>query len=217
MTICVYITANSHSRERNDFMDSFCRYKDLRRLELSLPFSDLYKSMLNIKPMMELKEITFDYFTINKHFFDDITKLAPNLEELELKSLFKLTNDNLKRLSQLKCLTRICLISTEKKNHSVDDIGVIQLLDNCQKLRQIILELEVNITFLSIDKLKELANRIINSERPKNIIRFECFVSSPELQSKRLKGLPKNLIIQTNRIRLLCITWFILDEICNLN
>ena len=144
-----------------------------------------------------LKEITFECETINKYFFDNITKLAPNVEELELKFLFKLTNVNLKTLSNLVYLTRICLVSYEKKGHSVDDIGVIQLLDNCLKLKEVILELELNITSVSIDKLKEFANRIINSERQKEIIRFECFISSPELQSNRLKSLPKNRIINT--------------------
>ena len=123
--------------------------------------------------------------------------MAPNVEELELKSLFKLTNEDLIKISNLKKLSKIKLISTEKKDHSVDDIGVIQLLDNCPKVRQVILNLEVNITFVSIEKLKEFANRIINSKRPKEMMRLQCFVSSPDLQSNRLKSLPKNLIIQT--------------------
>ena len=193
-TISILMSANWYSNKR---IDCLFRYKDLQRLELSITFSDLDISMLNIEPLMELKEITLECNTIDKHFFDNITKLAPNVEELELKSLFKLTNDNMITLSQLKCLTRICLVSTKKNDHSVDDVGVIKVLHNCQKLREVILNLQLNITSASIDKLKEVANRIINSERPKDMIRFECFVSSPELQTNRLKSLPKNLIIKT--------------------
>ena len=191
MTISVIITANWYFEDRTDIWQTLSRYRDLERLEFCVPFNDSYKPMPDIEPLIKLKEIIFECETINKHFFDNITKLAPNAEELELKSLFKLTNENLITLSQLKCLTRICLISTEKKDHSVDDIGVIQLLDNCTKLREIILDLEVNITYVSIEKLIELAK-----QRSDQFIRFQCFVISQELQSYRLKNLPNNLIIQ---------------------
>ena len=196
MTISVFIATKSYFKDRTDVWQTLCRYRDLERLRISV-FNDIEKWTLNIEPLIKLKEISFESETLNEYFFDDLTKLAPNVEELELRSQLKLTNNNLIELSQLKCLTRICLVSTEKKEHSVDDIGFIQLLDNCQKLREVILDLELNLTFASIDKLIEMANRIINSERPKDVIRFECFVSSPELQSNRLKSLPKNLIIQT--------------------
>ena len=148
--------------------------------------------MANIKPVIGLKEITFDCETIFEYFFYNILKLAPNVEELELKSLFKLTNHNLFTLSHLKCLTRICLMSTGKKDHSVNDIGVIQLLDNCSKLREVVLDFELNITSVSIDEFKEFAK-----QRSEQLIRFQCFVSSPELQSNRLKGLQNNLFIET--------------------
>ena len=80
----------------------------------------------------------------------------------------------------------------ERKTTSSNDIGVIQLLDNCLRLKEVLFDFEVNITSETIDKLKELANN-----RPKDIIRFQCLVNSPELQSNRLIGVPKNLIIQT--------------------
>ena len=197
MTISVSISAEDYFNERTDVWQTLCRYRDLKRLEFRVPIGNSDESMTNIEPLIKLKEITFKCQTINQHFFDNITKLAPNVEELELKSQFKLTNDDLITISQLDKLTKIELISKEKKYHSADDIGVNELLDNCQELRQVILDLEVNITSVSIDKLKEFANRIINSERAKEMIRFECFVISPELQSNRLKSLPKNLIIQT--------------------
>ena len=171
MTISVFITTKSYFNQRTDVWQTLCRYKGLQRLEFRVPFEDLDESMRNIEPLIKLREIVFECEIINKHFFDNITKLAPNVKELEFTLLkpFKLTNDTLITLSQLKCLTRICLVSTEKKYHSVDDIGVIQLLDNCQKLREVILDLEVNITSVSIDKLKKVANRAIESERPKNL------------------------------------------------
>ena len=192
MTISVVITTESYFKERTDIWQKLSRYRDLEKLEFCVAFNDSDELMANIEPLIHLKEITFECETINKYFFDNITKLAQNVEEFELKSQSKLTNDNLKTLSQLNTLIKIKLISTEKKDHSVDDIGVIQLLDNCQKLRLIILDFEVNITSFSIDKLKEFAKH-----RSDQLIRFECFVSSPELQWNRLKSLPKNLIIQS--------------------
>ena len=192
MTVYVVIIAKSYFKESSDIWQTLCRYRDLERLQFCVAFNDSDEFMANIEPLIHLKEITFECETINQHFFDNITKLAPNVEELELKSLSKLTNDNLKTLSQLNTLIKIKFISTEKKEHSVDDIGVIQLLDKCSKLKLIILDFEVNITSVSIDKLKEFAKH-----RSNQLIRFQCFVSSPELQSNRLKGLPKNLIIQT--------------------
>ena len=196
MTISVTINTKIYFEDMTEVWQTLCRYKDLERLEFRFIVFNSYKSMPNIEPLIELKEITFECRTINKHFFDNITKLAPNVEELELKSDFELTNDNLITISKLICLTRICLVSYKKKNDSVDDIGVIQFLDKCQKLRLIILDLEVNITSVSIEKLIELAK-----QRSDQLIRFECFVSSPELQSNRLKNLPKNLIIQTQSNR----------------
>ena len=98
-------------------------------------------------------------------------------------------------LCRLEGLTNVSLNSPEKKEHEANDIGVIQLLDNCLKIRELLFDFEVNITSNSLNKLKELANK-----RPKEMIRFKCFVSSPELQSNQLTGIPKNLIIQTKFI-----------------
>ena len=197
MSISVFITVKLYIIEKFDFWVILSRYINLQRLEFNIAFNSFYESKVYIEPMMELKEITLNCHKINDHFFVNITKLAPNVEVLELALEFKFKNEDLIKLSQLKKLNKIRLNSTEKKEYSVDDIGVIQLLDNCQKLRQVILDFEVNITSASIDKLKQMANQIINSERPKDMIRFECFVSSSELQSNRLKSLPKNLIIRT--------------------
>ena len=163
MTISAIITAETYFIERTDVWQTLYRYKDLERLEFRFRYEDFDKSMSNIKPLIKLKEIIFICKTVNKHFFDNITKLAPNVEEFELISLFNLTNDNLITLSKLICLTRIKLVSTEEKEHSVDDIGVVLLLDNCPKLREVVLDLELYITCVLIEKLKEMANQITTS------------------------------------------------------
>ena len=123
MTISVFFTVELSFVERIDYWVILPRYVNLQRLEFSLSFNSFYESMLNIEPLMELKEITFDCVKINENFFDNIIKLAPNVEVLELDSQFKLI-----KLSQLKKLNKIKLNSTGKKDHSVNDIGVIQLL-----------------------------------------------------------------------------------------
>ena len=148
------------------------------------------KFIPNIETLLSLGEITIECLYFDN--FDTIPKLAPNLEEFELISTFELTNSELNELSKLKHLNKINLISKKKTNHSSDDIGVIQLLDICPKLREVLFDFEVNITSETIDKLKKLANN-----RPTEIIKFQCLVNSLELQSNRLTGVPKNLIIQT--------------------
>ena len=85
MTISAVITAKSYFNERTNLWLTLCRYKDLERLDFRIPFKDFDKSMPNIEPLIKLKEITFECFTKSKYFFDNITKLAPNVEELELK------------------------------------------------------------------------------------------------------------------------------------
>ena len=177
------------STKESDFLHIFSRHKDLEQLIFRDPNYVFVEYMSNIEPLMSLEEITIECL-----YFDnlDIAKIAPNLTDFQLISTFKLINNDLNKLSKLKNLTKINLIDQLKTRHSSDDIGVIQLLDSCLKLREVIFDFEVNITSKTIDKLKELANN-----RPKVIIRFQCLVNSSELQSNRLTGVPKNLIIQT--------------------
>ena len=178
---------------RTDIWEIFCRYKDLKELTFCNPYYDFFNSVSNIEPLIHLKEIAIECSLINIPFFDSITTLAPNLEEFELKSRFELHNGKLNQISRLKKLTKIKLFSTERKGHYVDDHGFIRLLDNCSKLKEVIFNFEVNISIKTIDKLKEMANN-----RSKERILFQCLVTSVELQSEHLSGLPKNLFIRTN-------------------
>ena len=178
------------SNEESDIWHIFSRHKDLEQLIFRDPDYSFEKFIPNIETLLSLGKITIECLYFEN--FDTIPKLAPNLEEFKLISTFELTNSELNELSKLKRLTKINLISKKKTNHSSDNIGVIQLLDGCPKLREVLFDFEVNINYETIDKLKKLANN-----RPKEIIKFQCLVNSWELQSIRFTGVPKNLIIQT--------------------
>ena len=140
------IQLDKHSKISVDFMTSrlknnesdiwriFSRHKDLEQLIFRA--SDFNELMPNIEPLMKLEEITIECLYFDD--FDTIAKLAPNIEEFQLISTFDLTNSDLNELSQLKLLTKINLISKEKTEHSSDDIGVIQILESCLRLREVL-------------------------------------------------------------------------------
>ena len=188
--ISVDLTTYLDSYKDIDIWHIFCRNKDLEELIFRYKRYIFDNLKPNIEPLMSLEQITIECLYFDD--FDNIAKLAPNLEEFRLFSRFFLKNRDLIELSKLKYLTKINLMSCQKTDHSSDDIGVIQLLDCCLRLKEVLFDFQVNISSKTIDKLRELANN-----RPKEIIKFRCFVNSSELQSNRLIGVPKNLFIQT--------------------
>ena len=190
-----YRVSNYSWRRRDDIWIIFSLFKNLQHLVFCAPNFDFYKSVPNIELLFNLREIQIECLHINNGFFEHIVRLAPNLKDFELKSLFELTNGKLKMLCKLKHLIRVNLMCPEKRDHETDDKGIIQLLNNCTELRELLFDFEVNITFNSINRFIELAK-----ERLKDIITFQCFVNSPELQSNQLTGIQKNLIIQTKFI-----------------
>ena len=133
----IQLNCYDYLKGRTDIWEIFCRYKDLKELSFCFPNYDFLDSVPNIEPLIHLKEISIECLLINNGFFVNITQLAPNLEEFELKSRFNLSNQKLKMLSQLKQLTKIKLLSTDKKGHEADDGGFIRLLDNCSKLKKV--------------------------------------------------------------------------------
>ena len=184
------------SNEDSEIWQMFSENKDLEQLIFHNSKFDFHNSVPDIEPLINLSQISIDCLRIDNGFFANIAKIAPNLKDFELISQFLLTNCRLKMLYKLKQLTRLNLMSSDKKYHSADDNGIIHFFENCVKLREVLFDFEVNISSHLFDKLKGFAN-----ERPKEIIRFQCFVISPELQSNKLSDIPKNLIIQTKFIQ----------------
>ena len=195
-TVSIDLFFKSYMSDRKDIWQILSRYKSLEEFAFCYPEFDFYESVPNIEPLMSLKEVTIECLQINNGFFGNITKMAPNLEVFELKSRFDLSNRKLKVLSKLSRLRKVNLMSLEKKDHEASDKGVIRLLNSCERIEDIVFDFEIEITIKTIDKLIELAKG-----RPKEKFRFQCFVSSPELQSNQLSDLPNNLIIQTKYLK----------------
>ena len=118
-----HMSCAEYFKERTDIWQTFCQFKDLRELIFRYSKYDFLNSVPNTETLIHLKEITIECLQINTKFFINITKMAPNLEGLELKSRFELTNGKLKQISQLKQLTniRLYIFNTEKKNPEAND------------------------------------------------------------------------------------------------
>ena len=128
--------------------------------------------------MIKLKKLLIQCHSVGHPFFKNISKFAPNLRSLTMQSSFDLSNNSLIFLSNCKLLKRVQFRPTVKSGHFVDDSALIQLIDNCPELRLIHLELTVNISVDSIDRLKTLAN-----SEPNERIRFYCCLWNYEINS----------------------------------
>ena len=158
---------------------SFSDSKCLEEITIySKTFVNLIDSTQEIKPLMELKKISIQCHSVGHPFFKNISKFVPNLRSLTMQSSFDLSNNSLIFLSNCKLLKRVQFRPTVKSGHFVDDSALIQLIDNCPELRLIHLELTVNISVDSIDRLKALAN-----SEPNERIRFYCCLWNYEINS----------------------------------
>lgn len=143
------------SNFEHDFFKLAGSFQNVKELIFTSQLCEIPDTNAKIKPLMNLKVLRIYYKSIGKHFFANVSKLAPNLKVFDFLIECEITEESLICMSWMKDLKVIHLfpnLGEEKPEKFIE-----KLLYYWPKLLEIELKLKSNISLESIDKLKQFA------------------------------------------------------------
>ena len=171
-------------------LDMFNNFQSLAELSLQLPGCRVKATAASVAHFDKLKKLSLNCHRIDDNFLTQVTRLAPNLNSMNLKSCDLPFESAMPSMPQWMSLQHLFLYD---KNHPnpINDDYICNLLDSCPQLTKLVLHSKSSITSATVKKLTDIANR-----KPKDLIEFVSSGSGSVFLLNGIRSLPQNLVIK---------------------